>query len=41
MVLPALQQLVELPDWAEWKATAQKNFPYPEEKVRYLNAAYK
>eukprot|EP00798_Chlamydomonas_sp_ICE-L_P022177 gene22177-29239_t len=41
VVLPALQQLVELPDWAEWKATAQKNFPYPEEKVAEILQAYK
>lgn len=29
MLLPALQQLVELPEWGQWVAALEANYPFP------------
>jgi len=32
VLLPALQKLVELPEWSMWVKSLDANFPYPKDQ---------
>ncbi|PNW84649.1 hypothetical protein CHLRE_03g152950v5 [Chlamydomonas reinhardtii] len=41
VLLPALQQLVALPEWQQWKASMYQVFPFPEAAVEEFVAGYR